>query len=210
MKTFHVLIATIGRPSLQRMLDSLSSQLLPCDHLTVVFDGQGWDGQTFNTGKFVCQVHMIHQTSNLGHWGHVIRNKYAKRLEKTDFVMHADDDDYYTEGTFDYLREVCTDTSCLYIARIRDHDHSNKMNVELKCGNVGTPCGIIPYDLNTKGFWRATLGGDGYFYEEIGKLARVEFLDRVIYHIRDTPPQDTPPQDTPPQDTPPQDNLGSL
>jgi len=200
MKTFHVLIATIGRPSLQRMLDSLSSQLLPCDHLTVVFDGQGWDGQTFDTGKFVCQVHMIHQTPNLGHWGHVIRNKYAKRLEKTDFVMHADDDDYYAEGTFDYLREACTDTSCLYIAHVRHNEHYSKINSEkIKYGDIGTPSGIIPYELNTKGFWRATLGGDGYFYEEIGKLARVEFLDRVIYHIRDTP-----------QDTPTQDNLGSL
>jgi hypothetical protein len=185
-KTFHVLIATIGRPSLQRMLDSLSPQLLPCDHLTVVFDGEGFDSPA-DISKFVCQVHIIHQTPNLGSWGHVIRNKYAKRLEKTDFVMHGDDDDYYTEGTFDYLREACDDTSCLYIARNRDKDYISKINIEIKTGSVGTHSGIIPYDLNTKGYWVPCLGGDGYFYEGISALAtRVGFLDRIIYHVRDT------------------------
>jgi hypothetical protein len=31
----------------------------------------------------------------------------------------------------------------------------------IKEGNIGTPCGIIPYDLNLKGTWLYRFGGDG-------------------------------------------------
>ena len=39
--TFHIFIATGGRPSLKNMLDSLKDELKPNDAITVVFDGPG-------------------------------------------------------------------------------------------------------------------------------------------------------------------------
>jgi hypothetical protein len=185
MVSFNILIASIGRPSLQRIVTSIVSQLHACDHLTIVFDDV--DIPTLNTEGAQCQIHLIRQTPNLGCWGHSIRNKYARKLEKTDFVMHADDDDVYVEGAFDELRKLCVNTETLYIAKILNcfNDKMPPGNY-LRVGYINTACGIIPYDLNKKGIWLMTYAGDGAFYEQLDSIAKnVEYLDTVIYKFRD-------------------------
>jgi hypothetical protein len=182
--TFQVLIATIGRPSLQRMLDSLSPQLQEEDCLTLVFDGHSKIPE-FNLKNFKCEIKQHFEVNALGSWGHSVRNKYASLLEKRDFVMHADDDDIYFPNVFDILRKQCIDKNTLYIARMSG---SNGYIVPegkfIKTGSIGTPNGIIPHELNMKGTWGTRFGGDGAFYEEIAKLTRVEYLDTLIYFIR--------------------------
>ena len=185
MPSFHILIASIGRPSLQRIVTSIVSQLHTCDHLTIVFDDV--DIPVLNTEGAQCQIHLLRQSPNLGCWGHGIRNKYARKLEKTDFVMHADDDDEYIEGAFDELRKLCINTETLYIAKILNcfNDKMPPGNY-LREGYINTACGIIPYDLNKKGLWIMRFGGDGAFYEQLDSIAKnVEYLDTVIYKFRD-------------------------
>lgn len=183
--TFNILIATVGRPSLQRMLDSLSPQLEESDCLTIVFDGHS-SIPKFDISKFKCHVQQHHEPVALGSWGHAIRNKYAPLLEKRDFVMHADDDDIYLPGVFGELRKQCVNPETLYIA---------KMNVRkigriipegnfIRINHIGTPNGIIPYDLNSKSTWKYQYGGDGLFYQELSQFARsVVFLSTVIYLV---------------------------
>lgn len=185
MPSFNILIATVGRPSLQRMLDSLKPQLEEEDCLTIVFDGKT-EIPEFNISGFKCKVNQHCEPAALGFWGHGIRNKYALLLEKRDFVMHADDDDYYYPNVFPELRALCTVRNTLYIAKMR---HSNGAHLPegpfIRVNHIGTPCGIIPYELNMKGHWHTAYGGDGQFYEQLARTGiSVGYLPTLIYHVR--------------------------
>jgi hypothetical protein len=183
--SFNILIATLGRPSLQRMLDSLSSQLNQQDCLTIVFDGHS-EIPVFDLSKFNCSIKQYFEPVALGSWGHAIRNKYASVLDKRDFVMHADDDDIYLPNVFAELRKQCLDTHTLYIAKM----YLSRLNRVIPEGNfikinhIGTPNGIIPYDLNRLQQWKYQYGGDGLFYESLSRLShKTVFLPTVIYQV---------------------------
>ena len=185
MPSFHILIPSIGRPTLQRLINSLLPQLHECDHITIVFDDV--EPMKITTEGAKCQIHIYRQTPNLGFWGHGIRNKYANKIERTEFVMHADDDDMYIEGVFDKLRLLCKRDDTLYIAKIIDcFGNIMPPGNYVKEGIINTACGIIPYDLNISAIWTRRFGGDGAFYQAIADQAKhVEFLDFAIYKSRD-------------------------
>ena len=196
--TFHILISTLGRPSLKRMLDSLKGQLSANDAITIVFDGpdalkkSGYTPEWVN--DFKCPVKIIEQNPALGFWGHEARNKYQTRLEpKTTFILNADDDDKYVDGVFDKLREKLTNPDKLYIARMTDSaNNSNRTkylpknnNLSIKLGNIGTPCGIIPFNKAGESQWTHHHGGDFDYYNGLkDKVAGVEFIDILLYKIR--------------------------
>lgn len=185
MPTFNVLIATIGRPTLERQLRSLVPQLSPEDVLTVVFDGLPI--QTLRVfDEFKCPVILYSESTALGWWGHGVRNKYAPLLQKTDFVMHGDDDDVYAPNALSDCRVMCVSLTTLYVARMRVP--SGKLIPTINTineGNIGTPCGIIPWDSNVKGKWGLRYGGDCDFYESVKKVTRVVvFLASIIYLVR--------------------------
>jgi hypothetical protein len=185
--TFNVLIATIGRPTLQRMLNSLSPQLNEDDCLTVVFDGHETP-PIFDYSEFKCKVNIHCESQALGYWGHGIRNKYDSLLEKRDFVMHADDDDVYLENAFEELRKLCIDKTTLYISRMTLGYNGRvipcRSSNSFWTGNIGTPCGIIPYNLNLQGNWAEGYGGDCKFYQSLEQTGvNIKFLDNVIYVV---------------------------
>ena len=180
MPSFHVLIATIGRPTLQAMLDSILPFLTRDDHLTIVFDGVvPTNINTETKGR----IHIYHEKTALGSFGHGIRNKYASRLERTDFVMHADDDDTYEPGAFEVVHTLCTDPTTLYIARMQIvNSRIIPVEDEIYDSNVGTPNGIVPYDLNAQAKWGLEFGGDFAYYSDLkGMATKVVFLKPVIY-----------------------------
>lgn len=183
--SFNILIATLGRPSLQRMLDSLSPQLEEQDCLTLVFDGHS-QIPMFDLSKFKCTVKQFFEPIALGSWGHAIRNKYSSLLDKRDFVMHADDDDFYLPNVFLELRKYCVDSNTLYVAKMY-LSRFNRVIPEgnfIKINHIGTPNGIIPFELNKQQQWKYQYGGDGLFYESISKLSnKTIFLPTVIYQV---------------------------
>lgn len=182
--SFNILIATVGRPTLQRMLDSLSPQLEEQDCLTLVFDGKSTIPE-FNISGFKCKVTQYCEPAALGFWGHGIRNKYASLLEKKDFIMHADDDDHYYPNVFSQLRQLCNSTNKLYIAKMACGNRVLPEGAFIRICHIGTPCGIIPYELNMKGHWHTSYGGDGKFYEQLAATKTpTEFLPTLIYHVR--------------------------
>ena len=185
MPTFNILIATIGRPSLQNMLNSLAPMLDEEDCLTIVYDGHA-EIPNFNLERFKCKVLCYFEKEALGYWGHGIRNKYANLLEPRDFVMHADDDDIYIEGTFNKLRTLCNDSSAIYIGKmlVGNAIIPNPLDLTVYVGNIGTPCGILPFDVNKKGEWIKIYGGDGSFYEQLARLVTPIFLDIIMYKVK--------------------------
>jgi hypothetical protein len=184
--TINILIATIGRPTLQNMLNSLVNQLNENDCLTIVYDGHT-SIPYFNILNFKCKVLQYFEPEALKFWGHGIRNKYASLLEKTDFVMHADDDDIYLPNSINMIRNNFCDNNVLYIYKILLNNQHFPFFHNIKSVNIGTPNGIIPYDLNIKGDWGYLYGGDGMFYESIKDHAKyINYYNDVIYSIRPT------------------------
>ena len=182
-KTFNCLIATTGRKSLQRMLNSLLPQLTTEDCLTIVFDGHSTVPYfDFSLGK--CKINQYFESIPLGYWGHGIRTKYGPLLEQRDFVVHADDDDIYTEDAFQYFRNICNDKNILYITLVKSD--SGVYGKKIKEGSLGTPCGVIPYEYNKKSEFLPRIGGDGAFYEKLAKLyhRNIIFLNKIIYIVR--------------------------
>lgn len=196
--TFHILIATAGRPSLRKLLNSLRNELEAGDAITIVFDGDkakaksGIGPEWFEGHKSF--INVIEQTPNLGFWGHGIRNKYQGILEpKCTFVMHADDDDVYVAGSFAKLRKVCTNPNYLYLARVEKilTKKNNKKLVTPPLGQteiirkeVGTPNGIIPRRIADRAIWGNFYGGDWLYYKDLKDHASgVVFLDEVIYTV---------------------------
>jgi hypothetical protein len=166
------------------MLDSLSTQLEEQDCLTIVYDGHS-EIPSFNTENFTCKVQMYCEPTALGYWGHAIRNKYAHILDRRDFVMHADDDDMYFPDVFSKLRAQCIDTNTLYIAKMQFSSlQTVPTHNSIYVTNIGTPCGIIPFDQNKKAQWMHEYGGDGKFYMELAKHVKPVFLNTVMYKVR--------------------------
>jgi len=70
-KSFNVIIATAGRATLQRMVDSIVPQLTENDYLTIIWDCQPIALQI--EGK--CKVIALHNPEPLGYWGHGSRTR---------------------------------------------------------------------------------------------------------------------------------------
>jgi hypothetical protein len=180
MPSLHILLATIARPSLHKMLDSIFPFLTKEDHITIVFDGVDVipiNQETLGT------IHIFQEPIALGFWGHGVRNKYAPLLQKTDFVMHADDDDTYNKHAFITIRSICTDVNTLYIMKLFNEKRNTYVPAypKIENTNISTQCGIIPFERNMKGYWGLYYGGDFAFYQSIEALGPVTFCENVIY-----------------------------
>jgi hypothetical protein len=191
--TFHVMIATGGRETLKRMLNSLKSELLEGDAVTVIFDGRERFNKSGYSDEWIegfrCKVNIIVQEENTGYWGHPIRNKHVSQLTpRTTFIMNADDDDAYYPGSFDKLRKACTKPDTLYIAKMNyDSDESRTLPIrnDIIEGEIGNPNGIIPYDKAPLGTWENHYTGDFKYYNSLREHIRdIEYLDTIIYRVR--------------------------
>jgi len=192
LPTFHILIATGGRSSLKRMLDSLKNQLFGNDAITIIFDGdEALKSSTFCSEWLVdhkAKINIIEQKPNLGFWGHEIRNTYQTNLEpKTTFIMHADDDDIYADDAFHNLRANCYNPNTLYIAKFLNKKINKiipSQNFKIDKDDIGTPCGIIPFNLAGKSKWTVNYGGDFDYYNNLKPFCKeIQFLNFVIYYV---------------------------
>ena len=187
MPSFNVIISTIDRPSLDVQLRSLVTQLKKEDCITVVFDGKPINNLDIFK-EFVSTVDLYSEPEALGYWGHAVRNKYSQLIKKCDFILHGDDDDIYAPNAFELLRQHCVDMNTLYIAKM-EHNLCGIIPKEpvIKLANIGTPCGIVPWFINSNPDlkWGYFYGGDCLFYHNASTLTNsVVFLDFVIYIVR--------------------------
>ena len=197
LPTFHVLIASGGRPSLREMLDSLKGELSENDAITVVFDGpEAKNKSGFNKSWMnghLAKINIIEQDPNLGFWGHPALNKYIPLLKpETTYVMFADDDDEYVSGSFNILRKKCTDPNVLYISKMKYHkSHPLYPSIvpilgtnSFSLGNISTQNGIIPFNSAGKSTFTHIHGGDYDYYKGLkDNIKNIVFLDDIIYIV---------------------------
>lgn len=178
MKTsLNVIIATAGRDTLQKMIDSVAPQLEEQDYLTIIWDCQPIALQIDSK----CQVISLQNPEPLGFWGHGSRNKWQDELPG-DYFMNADDDDVYAPNAIREIRKHCI-AKKLYVFKFYYNGRVIPNEPKIYVGNIGTSCGVYPkVDKFPK--WQHEYGGDGMFYVELSKLLPVEFVDKIIYIVR--------------------------
>jgi len=176
------------------MLDSLKHELTHNDAITIVFDGEGAILQSGFSNTWLeghrATIQTIEQKPNLGFWGHGVRNTYQGILTpRTTFIMNADDDDEYIPGSFQMLRGLCKHEHTLYIAKFivkkpkGDVIVPSQFNTITK-RDIGTPCGIIPFDIAGQSSWELCYGGDFSYYDHLQtKVQHIEFLNVIIYRV---------------------------
>ena len=191
--TFHVLIISVGRPTLKEMIDSLRHELKEGDALTIVFDGKSAKkNSTYSdewTANMKCAIHVKEQIPGLKHWGHPTINKYIHTLQpETTFLMHADDDDTYIKGSFDILRTKCTDPNILYFTKMNYTSYPMIIpslgTTMLIRNNVGKPNGIIPFKEAGKVAFGTGRTSDYEYYRDLqAKVKSVVFFDDITYTV---------------------------
>lgn len=181
--SIHVLLATIGNDSIFNMLDCLKNELKINDYLTIVFDASK---KNYDKVKIYCKdikasVNIIYEETNLGYWGHGIRNKYNK-LEG-DFVYHVDDDDIILKGGINRVRKYLKDKDTIYIFKIVTEINEVVWKTpQIKLNNISTQSGFIPTSINDKSLWAYKYGGDFDFYNGLMKKSKkILFIDQIIY-----------------------------
>lgn len=190
MISINVILTTIANKSLSRMVGSIVNQLNENDYLTVISDSYHSEVRKVLSdwqmaGIIKCTCIHIANVYQLGYWGHASRNKWQNTLPG-DYLINADDDDRYTDGAFDKIREVAKEKK-LYIFKHEDNGNfAWSVDGRIELGNIGTSCGVIPntHDLPD---WELVYGGDATFYIELEKRLPCVWIDHVIYKVKNTP-----------------------
>jgi hypothetical protein len=183
--SFNIICTTIGRETLPRLIDSFKNQLSSNDIFTIISDtNHDLVKNMLSKYDFNFKVnHIINEGETLGKYGHPLLNKYINNLDG-DFIMFADDDDYYVNDAFDNIKKYVTEKK-LYIFKHKWGDTINWTTKEIVLGNIGKCMGVIPNTKNLPMF-QEDVFGDGLFYENLSKIIDYEFVDKIIYKIRDT------------------------
>lgn len=183
--SFNIICTSLGRPTLLRLLNSLNNQLTKNDKFTLISDdNHELISELIKNNTFTYPInHIVEHNGPSGNYGHSLLNKYINELDG-DFIMFADDDDRYTPDAFETIREVVTDRK-LYLFKHKWGNTINWSEKVIKLGNIGKCMGVIP---NTKTLPKFELSvfGDGLFYEELSKNMDYEFINKIIYKVRDT------------------------
>lgn len=183
--SFNIVCTSLGRQSLSRLIDSFINQLNESDYFTIISDdNHDYVEHTLLDFEFKCKVHHIKNFNGPeGKFGHPLLNRYINTLDG-DFIMFADDDDRYVEDAFENIRNIVTDRK-LYIFKHKWGQTINWSSKHFEIGNIGKCMGVIP---NTKKLplFQEDVFGDGIFYLDLSKIIEYEFIDKIIYKVRDT------------------------
>lgn len=198
--SLHVLIGTLGRVELWRLLDSIEHQLEVQDMVTVVFDGEDPHHMMkkvqnkldempgFNVAKLAHGKKAFGDIS-----GDSVRNMYQSR--GGDFVLYADDDNFYEPDAFLVIRStVQHDLDALYIFQVNITggpvvpDVWNNANTVM--ANIDTGSGVVPTKYARHAVWEnyphPDFGymccGDHHFYNQLSNyVPRTYFIAKIIY-----------------------------
>lgn len=152
------IVPTVGKLSLHNTLDSIETRegdeiLVVCDIFKV------------QVGTTRPEVRVIHCPAG-GDWGHSERN-FATPLCRGKYIAHIDDDDVYRRGTRTLMQEVIEQTPQRpAIFRMQfPNGITLWQDPQIRCGNLGTPCFLIPNEPEKLGTWMPYVGGDCAFLE---------------------------------------------
>ena len=162
--TVSVVIATVSRPTLARTLNSLRTQAWESgDEVLLVGDGaQPIAAELF--AQFGLPGRYIEHMGTTGTWGHHARNWVMDSRQATGtHLMALDDDDEYYPDAIERVRAALAGAPGRpHIFRMTGHPFNPLLweRPELKVGNLGTPCIVVPNDPARLGRYGMSYTGD--------------------------------------------------
>jgi len=187
--SFNVILTSVGRPTLGRMLGTFAHQLTRHDFISVLSDIDPANAELIRATNATLHAAACHGCTKifrqndppLGAIGHRSRTVHQRTLPGA-FHLHADDDDFYTPDAFEIIRSVVTSLlPRVYIFRVAKENYYPAKNRKeliafpvlenndpLRVGlyNGGTPCGVVRNVGDELPIWRPTIGGDAVFWED--------------------------------------------
>ncbi len=136
--SLSIIVPTSGRPSLNRTLASITSQMLPQDQLLVLRDDSG-------------------------DWGNTPRN-HGITMATGDYLMFMDDDDTYHEGALAMVRRALAENPGRpHIFRMARHGRMHDCLPDKKivaAGQISTQMFVFPNNPERLGRWSQRYEGD--------------------------------------------------
>jgi glycosyltransferase involved in cell wall biosynthesis len=178
---FSVIVATTGRPTLERALRSL--ELSKGDEVLVV----GEDKPEIRGIAEKLSYRFIECPAG-NDFGASERRVGIPEAKGTHLVF-LDDDDIFLPGAFAAMRKACTDRPVMF-QMIWNDGRTLWETKEIKCGNFGTPCFVTPNIPEKLGEWGLRYEGDYDFVVSTLALYPPDSLiwePTVIYQCRPTP-----------------------
>lgn len=156
------IVPTLGRPSLLATLNSIETR--PGDEILVVSDVV-LNAHNQASVRDHPRVGFVHCPRG-GDWGHTERN-VATPMARGQYIAHIDDDDTYVPGTRELMESAIRGAPGRpVIFRMRfPNGITLWQEPVIRCGNLGTPCFLIPNRPTMMGTWGSFVGGDCQFLE---------------------------------------------
>lgn len=153
------IVPTLGRPSLVATLKSIETK--PGDEIIVIGNVKGATVHREGGGT-VRYIPCLPK----GDWGHTERN-IATPLARGQYLAHIDDDDVFVAGTREIMEDaIRREPGRPTIFRMRFPNGITLWSEPvIRCGNLGTPCFLIPNRPTMLGKWGSFVGGDCQFLE---------------------------------------------
>jgi hypothetical protein len=159
--TVTYIVPTVGRPSLLRTLASIETW--PGDEILIV-----GERRQFTDASVIWQKAGVRfvQCPRGNDWGHTERN-VATSQAKGQYIAHIDDDDVYAPGTrtlFESAMQAAPGRPTIFRMRF-PNGITLWQDQQIRCGNLGTPCFLMPNVPSKLGTWMPFVGGDCAFLE---------------------------------------------
>lgn len=168
MVTLSIIVPTIGRRILRKLLREVIPQLNPGDEVLVIADGPQPYARRIVTGIHP-QVH-YHETEQTRCWGHPQRN-WAIQIAKASHVVSFDDDDALLPNSLAAIRTNALATPDRpMIFRMKHRSLTLWFTPELVCGNVSTQMFVVPNNRLRLGTWGNRYEGDLDFITSTAQL----------------------------------------
>lgn len=180
--TVSILVATIGRPTLERTLQSITSETRPGDQVIVIGATQAIGDRALAYG---CTFVKAPPGNDWGGSERTVGIHHATG----DYVAFLDDDDVYLPGwraAMDNAMVNHPGRPIIFKMHIAWTGGTLWADPVLRMGNVGTPMLFLPNDARTKrGQWGRKYGGDFKFIESLQlPPASIVWDSAVIASIR--------------------------
>lgn len=138
-----IVIPTLGRPSLERALESCAD----ADEIVVVLD-------TCRGGTLPCDLppNAVFAQGDFGVTGGHAGRAHGITLASGTHLAFFDDDDVYTPGAISLIRDAACDVPVIF--RMDHYEHGILWrDRQLRFGNVSTQMFVIPNDRSRFGTW---------------------------------------------------------
>jgi len=180
-----VIVPTLGRPTLQRTLESIAPQVIHGDEVIVVSDGPIPGVQEIVTSMGACFRYLEGPLTR--QWGHEQRNA-GMRVASGDYLAFIDDDDWYVIEAFSAVREtIGAEREKLFLFRIEYMGRLIWSTREVVAENICTTIALVPNRRDLPrwrlGMFNGGRGGDFLFCREVLEVlpeSRPVWVDRFI------------------------------